>query len=171
MQFVYDDGGRSSAGYHGATGDCVCRSIAIVAQLPYQQVYDLLAKGNAEQRLTKHSRNRSAAGVRTAAHGISTRRKWFRDLMVDLGFHWTPTMFVGQGCKVHLSDGELPMGRLVVALSRHYTAVINGVIHDTYSPERGATEWIEHGPGDARRVIQVGGRCVYGYWAGLDELS
>jgi hypothetical protein len=49
-------------------------------------------------------------------------------------------------CKVHLRDGELPMGRLVVSLSRYYAAVIDGVIHDTHDPSRDGT------------------RCVYGYW-------
>jgi hypothetical protein len=29
MTFVYDDGGRSAAGFKGKTGDCVTRAIAI----------------------------------------------------------------------------------------------------------------------------------------------
>jgi hypothetical protein len=55
-------------------------------------------------------------------------------------------MFIGQGCKVHLRADELPKGRLVVALSKHIVAVIDGVIHDTDDPSRGGT------------------RCVYGYF-------
>jgi hypothetical protein len=55
-------------------------------------------------------------------------------------------MFIGQGCKVHLREGELPMGRLVVNLSKHFTAVIDGVVYDTHDPTRDGT------------------RCVYGYW-------
>lgn len=169
MQFIYDDGGRAAAGYKGSTGDCVCRAIAIASKLPYKQVYQRLAEGNAAQRLGK--RKRYADKVATAAHGISVRRKWFKDLMNDLGFQWHPTMKIGEGCKVHLADGELPMGRLVVSLSRHYTAVINGVIHDLYNPERKPTEWIEYGPSDASRTVIIGGRCVYGYWKNLDELE
>jgi len=52
-----------------------------------------------------------------------------------------PTMAIGSGCKVHLADGELPPGRLVVSVSKHYTAVTDGVIHDTqyrYSDRYGA---------------------------------
>jgi hypothetical protein len=56
-------------------------------------------------------------------------------------------MQIGSGCKVHLRDGELPTGRLVVFVSKHYTAVIDGVIHDTYDPSRAGT------------------RCVYGYFS------
>jgi hypothetical protein len=55
---------------------------------------------------------------------------------VQLGFRWTPTMHIGQGCKVHLRAGELPMGRLVVSVSKHFTCVIDGTIYDTHNPHR-----------------------------------
>jgi hypothetical protein len=55
-------------------------------------------------------------------------------------------MQIGSGCTVHLSADELPSGRLVVSVSKHLTAVIDGVIHDTHDPSRRGT------------------RCVYGYW-------
>ena len=47
---------------------------------------------------------------------------------------------------------ELPEGRIICNLSRHYAAVIDGVLHDTYDSTRN------------------GNRCVYGYWykPGLD---
>lgn len=172
MQFVYNDGGRKAAGFQGKAGDCVARSIAIATGLPYTIVYDRLANGNADQRSSRHSRSKSSHGVRTASHGIWTTRKWFLDYMHELGFVWTPTMLVGQGCKVHLHDNELPMGRLIAKLSKHYTAVIDGVINDTYDPRREVHcirplssgplkpgEWInENG------VCSVSRRCVYGYW-------
>ncbi len=142
MKTVFDDGGRAAAGFKGMAGDCVCRSIAIATGLPYREVYDRLAKETGAQRASKRTPKRSAS----ANNGINTTRKWFKDYMAELGFEWVPTMKVGTGCKVHLKDGELPMGRLVVVVSRHYTAVIDGVIHDTYNPSRDAT------------------RCVYGYW-------
>ena len=141
--FIYNDGGREAAGYKGDAGDCVCRSIAIAAQLPYQKVYDRLAEGNATQRKSKHD---SGKRSRTARNGISTTRKWFKDYMISLGFTWVATMHIGSGCKVHLRKNELPSGRLVVQVSKHSTAVIDGVIHDTYDPSRDGT------------------RCVYGYW-------
>ena len=142
--FTFNDGGRAKAGYKGRTGDCVTRAVAIAASLPYQEVYDRLAEGNATQRKTK--RSSKSCGKRTARKGISTRRKWFKDYMKSLGFSWVSTMGIGTGCKVHLTAEELPKGTIICRVSRHYTAVIDGVINDTYDCSRG------------------GQRCVYGYW-------
>jgi hypothetical protein len=141
--FVYNDGGREAAGYKGKAGDCVCRAIAIAARLPYQEVYDRLAEGNASQRKSKRSKG---TRIRSARNGINTTRKWFKDYMLELGFVWTPTMHIGSGCKVHLKADELPSGRLVCNVSKHQVTVIDGVINDTYDCSRKGT------------------RCVYGYW-------
>lgn len=56
-------------------------------------------------------------------------------------------MAIGSGCKVHLRSDELPTGRIIVSVSKHYVAVIDGVLHDIYDPSR------------------HGNRCVYGYWS------
>jgi hypothetical protein len=67
--------------------------------------------------------------------------------MHELGFDWVACMGIGSGCKVHLRAAELPPNcRLVVAVSKHYTCVVNGVLEDTWDCSRG------------------GRRCVYGYW-------
>ena len=153
MEFVYDDGGRKEAGYKGKAGDCVTRAVAIAAQLPYQQVYDILSEGCRTQRVTKRSGRKSSA-----RNGVITQRKWFKDYMRSLGFEWTACMGIGTGCRVHLADGELPSGRLVVSVSRHYTAVIDGVVRDTHDPQR-STIICEGG------VQRITGRCVYGYWS------
>lgn len=143
MKWVRDDGGRAAAGFRGDAGDCVCRSIAIVTGRPYAEVYKRLADGTGDQRAGKRGRK-----ARSAAHGISTRRKWFRDYMTELGMFFVPLMQIGSGCTAHLRAGEpwVPPGRVIVAVSKHYTALIDGVIHDTHDPSRG------------------GSRCVYGYW-------
>ena len=143
MTYTYNDGGRKAAEYKGTASDCVCRAIAIAAELPYQEVYDALAEGNATQR---ERRSKSRTGVKTARSGIFTKRKWFKDYMKALGFEWTPTMTIGSGCTVHVRAEELPSGRLVLNLSRHSAAFIDGVLQDTYDGSRGGT------------------RCVYGYW-------
>ena len=140
--FTYNDGGREAAGFKGSAGDCVCRAVAIAAQLPYQEVYNRLAEGNASQRKSK----RTGKQPRSARNGIYTTRKWFKDYMRELGFVWTPTMQIGSGCQVHLKADELPSGRLVCNVSRHSVAVIDGGINDTYDCSREGT------------------RCVYGYW-------
>jgi len=144
MKFKYNDGGRKEVGRKGHTSDCVARAIAIASELPYQEVYDVLAQGNGTQR--KSCRDKKKRG-RTASNGINVRRKWFKDYMASIGFKWTPTMFIGSGCKVHLKSDELPKGRLVVNVSKHYTTMIDGVINDTYDCSREGT------------------RCVYGYWS------
>ena len=138
-RFVTNDGGRSAAGFKGRANDCVVRAISIAAQLPYAQVYSDLAAWSGGE--TWRDRRVKQSHPRTGIH-----RKTYQRYLEYLGFVWTPTMKIGQGCKVHLKREELPSGRLVVALSRHLTAVIDGTIHDTGNPDRG------------------GRRCVYGYY-------
>lgn len=138
MNFIYDDGGRSEAGFKGIAGDCVCRAIAIATQKPYRDVYDEL---NA---LAKTERKRKGKALSSAREGVW---KWtYTTYLTQLGFVWTPTMTIGAGCKVHLREDELPSGRLVVRVSLHMTAVIDGVLHDTEDHSRNGT------------------RCVYGFF-------
>lgn len=146
MRFVYNDGGRANAGYKGSTGDCVVRAIAIASELPYQTVYDELFERN--RAFAARSRSRRAAKVRgkrgTPRDGNFAES--YGPYLRSLGFVWTPTMRIGSGCTVHLRADELPLGRLVVHVSRHTVAVIDGVVHDTDDCTRN------------------GRRCVYGYW-------
>ena len=104
IEINFNDGGRADAGFKGKTGDCVARAVAIAAGLPYKEVYDRLAEGNATQRVSKRTRGLKKNGVKTASHGINVTRKWFKDYMKELGFEWIPTMQIGSGCKVHLDD-------------------------------------------------------------------
>jgi hypothetical protein len=138
MKWAYDDGGREAAGYTGKTGDCVTRAIAIATGQPYQMVYDAINVAAKRERPRRGSRSTARDGV-----AKPTSRRY----LTALGWRWVPTMGIGTGCKVHLRADELPSGRLVVALSRHMAAVIDGVVHDTHDPSRGGT------------------RCVYGYWS------
>jgi hypothetical protein len=138
MDHVYDDGGREAAGFKGKAGDCVARAVAIATGKPYAEVYAVLSESAGNERKSKG---------RSARNGIHTKRKWFHDYMTALGFTWKATMGIGTGCKVHLRDGELPMGRLVVSVSRHMVAVIDGVMRDTFDASRDGT------------------RCVYGYYS------
>ena len=136
MKHNQNDGGRATAGLRGAARDCATRAIAIAAQLDYLAVYDVLNSMTAPRR-----RGKRGGSARTGVPKDVTRR-----YLAALGWRWTPTMGIGTGCKVHLRDGELPMGRLIVSVSRHLVAVIDGVIHDTHDCSRGGT------------------RCVYGYY-------
>jgi hypothetical protein len=137
--FQFDDGGRLAAGYKGKAGDCVVRAIAIATGRPYQQIYDLVNSAAVHERTGK--RKRGTSNARTGVYKTSIKR-----VLKSLGWVWTPTMQIGSGCTVHLRADELPAGRLVVSVSKHLTAVIDGVIHDTHDCSRRGT------------------RCVYGYW-------
>ena len=147
MKFQYNDGGRKEAGYKGDAGDCTVRSIAIATGKPYQEVYSAINEFAKTERTGKRKRGKSSA--RTGVY-----KQTMKKYMESIGWVWHPTMFIGQGCRVHLTNDELPQGRLVVALSRHYTAVINGVIHDTHDPQR----FFDNLPS----------RCVYGFWCKFD---
>lgn len=139
QEFNFDDGGRELAGFKGKADDCVTRSIAIVTEIPYKEVYDALNELSKKERIGKRKKKKSNS--RTGVFK-STYDKYLK----SLGYEWTPTMGIGTGCKVHLSGRELPEGRLVVRVSKHITAVIDGAIHDTYDCSR------------------TGFRCVYGYY-------
>lgn len=140
MEFVFNDGGRAAAGYKGATGDCVTRSIAIVTGKPYQEVYDALNRLAQSERASKRRSRRSNSR-------IGVFRPTYQRYLESLGWRWTSTMSVGSGCQVHLRSSELPRGALLVKVSRHLTAVVDGVLYDTHNCSRNGT------------------RCVYGYFS------
>jgi hypothetical protein len=139
MNWVYTDGGRAAAGRRGDAGDCATRAIAIATGMDYGEVYDLVNSYGAKERPRKKGKRRS-----TARTGV--RHETMRKIMADLGWYWVPKMGIGTGCRTHLRADELPSGRLIVSLSKHYAAVIDGVIHDNHDPSRDGT------------------RCVYGIW-------
>ncbi len=147
LEFQYNDGGREEAGYKGGTGDCVTRSIAIVTRLDYQVVYNELNVLGKNERLTKRQRSRSNSR-------LGVYKKTWKAYLASLGYERINLMTIGSGCQYHLRDGELPStGRYIVQCSRHLTALINGVIHDTNDPSRGGT------------------RCVYGYYQPTDQIG
>ena len=118
--FIYSDGGRSDAGYCGDTRDCVTRSIAIATGKPYKEVYNEINELAKSERITKKKKKKS-----NAREGVYPRT--WKKYLTSLGWEWTPTMFIGSGCKVHLREDELPKGTLLVSLSQHLTTVIDGV--------------------------------------------
>jgi hypothetical protein len=135
--FIFNDGGRADASYQGTAGDCTVRAIAIATGKPYQEVYDALFELNKSQKGKLRGASPRDGGTKTA-----TIRKY----MKSIGWRWTPTMTIGSGCQVHLKAEELPLGRLVVRVSKHMVAVIDRVINDLSDCSRDGT------------------RCVYGYY-------
>ncbi len=139
QRYVFNDGGRQDTGFKGSTGDCVTRSIAIVTGKPYKEVYDAINTISIDERITKRKKKKSNS--RTGVF-----RKTYQKYLESLGYEWIATMQIGSGCKFHLRSDELPAGRLIVRVSKHVTAMIDGVINDTFDCSREGT------------------RCVYGYF-------
>lgn len=145
--FIFNDGGRSAAGYKGFTGDCVVRAIAIATESDYQQIYKAL--GRTAREYSESSRNRVARAIlkkgpspRDGVH----RQVYEKYITETLGWKWRSLMGIGTGCQVHLRADELPKGRLILRLSKHLAAFVDGQLHDTYDCSREGT------------------RCVYGYF-------
>ena len=147
LELKIDDGGRANAGYKGMAGDCVVRSIAIAANLSYKKVYEDLYQANEIFRTTSKTKLARSLKQKNDSPRTGTHRVVLKKYLLQLGWKWTPTMFVGQGCKVHLKKDELPNGTLIVSCSKHITVVKDGFLYDTYDCTRNGT------------------RCVYGYWS------
>lgn len=144
--FQLNDGGREKAGFKGGAGDCVVRSIAIAASLPYIEVYEDLRLANESYANLRNDRFAKRLNAKGSSPRNGNHRNVFHDYILSKGFEWVPTMKVGAGCQVHLRPDELPAGILIAKVSKHLTAIIDGVIHDTHDPSRD------------------GNRCVYGYY-------
>lgn len=144
IMWVYDDGGRAAAGYSGTAGDCATRAVAIASGLPYQEIYDRI---NVLAKLERRGkRKKTISNAREGVHRSTMKR-----LMQEIGAEWVPTMQIGSGCTVHVRMHELPPGRLVLSLSKHFAACIDQVVYDTHDPSRD------------------GERCVYGFWRFPEE--
>ncbi len=141
IKFKIADGGRKTARYIGEVGDCAVRAICNAGDYDYQSVYDLVNKIAKTERNSKLKEGNWRSSARNGVH-MPTMRK----IMEVLVWSWTPTMGIGTGCRIHVKSSELPAGRLVLSLSRHFTAMVDGVVIDNQDCSRSGT------------------RCVYGYW-------
>lgn len=140
--FTYNDGGRSAAGFKGHTGDCFVRAAAIASGLTYQFIYDLVIQESARERTNTKRRKSRCSHPRTGVFRATAER-----VLSRLGFEKVSVMTVGSGCTTHLRSDELPpTGKIVVNLSKHFAAVIDGTLMDTHDCSRDGT------------------RCVYSYW-------
>lgn len=141
MRFVMDDGGRAAAGFKGSAGDCCARAFAIASGRSYQEVYDIINELAGRER--RGTRKRGTSSARSGVHKATAHKLAYA---LDHLVRWVPCMKIGSGATVHMREDELPKGRIVVSLSKHYAAVVDGVLHDTFEDSRNGT------------------RCVYGYW-------
>ena len=119
--YVYDDGGRSEAGYKGAAGDCVARAMAIMLEepdgsRPYRYCYRTLAQGNAD-----------AGGTRSARNGVMTKiySKIFEA-------HGLTKVKLPKGPRPTYTEAYERYGNCLVKTTKHVCAIINGQLHDTF---------------------------------------
>lgn len=140
MEFIYSDGGRSKYFAASKVGDCVTRAICNATGKDYKEVYDRINTLEKTRRVGKRERRGSArGGVRKSVlkHYIEQ----------ELGLKWVSCMGIGTGCKVHVSNNDLPnSGSFILNLSGHLSCIKDGKLYDTYDCSRD------------------GNRCVYGYW-------
>lgn len=137
MQWHYSDGGRSMY-FNNPANDCVCRAISIAESKDYKETYDMIKRYAKDYRENVDPEDNSHP-----CFGVS--KALTRKILQDLGYTWKPLMIFGQGCKVHLKDGELPKkGTYIVSVSKHLTTLKDNIIYDIYNPCRN------------------GRRCVYG---------
>lgn len=148
ITYIFNDGGRSEAGYSELARDCVIRAIAIASGSPYLQVkadLEQMQATYASQRRTRIARKLKERNSSIMHNGV--HKAVYEPYILSLGFQWVPTMQIGSGAKVHLSAKELPEhGTLICRVSKHLCAVIDGKLYDTHDCSRN------------------GRRCVYGYW-------
>lgn len=122
--FIINDGGRAEAGYKGQVNDCVVRAVAIATEMPYKQVY---------QRMNIYL-DFYAYG-RTARQGIPL--PIIQKFMKALGWKYVEAKQYGKHSSMHLNAKELPSGRIIADMKGHVSAVIDGVIHDTWDASNG----------------------------------
>jgi hypothetical protein len=169
VYWQFNDGGRGEAGFQGETGDCVCRAVAIATGKPYAEVYgELIDRGwNCWEPWNRSYRDNEEYWLThrdfyDPENDIYLSEKEFRQIgfwrdpddgsaiakmearrredsyLKSLGWQYTETS--GAPWRA------LPAGRLIVQISGHLVAVIDGVICDTVDCSRGGTA------------------CIHGYW-------
>jgi len=144
-RFKFNDGGRAEAGFKGTTGDCFVRSAAIASGKPYIEVYNGVIPFCNDYMSKKRKRRSGTSHPRTGIH-----KEVAHSYLTSLGFKWVPLMKIGTGCVANIDDfflsTYLAKGSYILSLSKHYAAVVDGIVQDTYDPSRGGT------------------RCIYGYF-------
>ena len=133
---VYDDGGRSAAGYKSMNvRDCVARSIAIATGRPYKIVYRELNELSQYLFPKYRGRNRYPArnGIRPSLYGC---------YLLELGWTWEA---MPPGCRFRRED--LPTTRpLLVKVFRHLSVVCGNTVRDREDARERKVYGVYHPP-------------------------
>ena len=125
--YHYNDGGRAKAGFK-SENDCGVRAVAIACQLTYEE---------SRKRLKKASKA-GKMGSGQISKGIY--KQDMTAALKEIGWVWCPAPKL-QARKARYHD--LPRGRVIARMAKHYVAVIDGEINDTWDCSE---------------------KMVYGYW-------
>ena len=128
MSYVKNDGGRADAGMRGKS-DCGIRAVSIACQLPYK---------DAQKLLREYSR-RGKMGNGTISRGVY--KEDMDAALRSLGWEWKKApRLEGRKARYH----DLPQGRHIARMAKHYAAIIDGDLHDDWDSSH---------------------KMVYGYWS------
>lgn len=136
FNFVFDDGGREDAGYKGMAGDCVVRSVAIATGEDYKTIYEAMWA------IVRRQREAGVKGADKVSPRSGVPRGVYEQYLFENGWEWHTQMRVGQKARTHVLPYELPREDVIVRLSGHMSAIVNGEIHDTFDPSREGTRTV-----------------------------
>ena len=148
MAFKQNDAGRCQAGFKGNARDCFTRAYAITEGKGYKETYDELQE--------KFKKMKPLKGKRIIGSGVSNARtgvykEHAEQILKERGYKWKATSGIGKGFQMHVKEGELPKGKHILSVSKHYVASEDDDWYDTSDPSRNET------------------RGVYGHWQKPDE--
>lgn len=116
MTYVFNDGGRVKAGFKSQT-DCGIRAMAIACNIPYNEARKYLKEAS------KNGRKGSGA----IATGIY--KEDMEAALKKFGFvRKSSPKLVGRKARYY----DLPKGRIVAHMAKHFAAVIDGELHDSW---------------------------------------
>ncbi len=113
------------------------RAISVATGMDYKDCYMLINKYIEEEGYDElYIQNCRQEIVKTV----------IKKILADLNIQNCWRSKFSQGCIIHLKKEELPLGTIIVQISKGLTTLIDGVIQDIYDPSRDGT------------------RCVYSIW-------
>ena len=127
MAYQHNDGGKAGAGFKG-NGDCGIRAVAIALELPYNDSRKLLKE---YAKKGKQGNGQISRGIYKEDMDAALRsRDWI----------WrSAPKFTGRKARYQ----DIPRGRVIVRMAKHYAVVIDGVLLDAWNSSE---------------------KMVYGYW-------
>ena len=143
MAFKRDDGGRCKAGFKGKAPDCFLRAYSITEEKDYKEAYNELEEKFSKMKPLK---GKSVRGSGVSHPNTGVYREHADQILKDKGYKWIPTSGIGKGFEMHVKEGELPAGKNILRVSKHYIASEDDDWKDTHDSSRNQR------------------RGVYGYW-------